>query len=171
MIPRENRAADAPGAERCPLRPCIGWREWLALPGLGIPAIKAKVDTGARTSTLHAYFAESFRQAGKTWVRFGVHPLQRRGDVAVTCVAPLLDRRMVRDSGGHLQRRYVIETRLRLGDLDWLAEMTLTARDGMLFRMLLGRSAIRGRFLVEPRASYLASRRPPLDTLYPELES
>jgi hypothetical protein len=171
MIPRESRPSGAPGAQRCSPRPCIGWREWLALPGLGIPAIKAKVDTGARTSTLHTYFAESFRHAGKTWVRFGVHPLQRRSDVAVTCMAPLLDRRLVRDSGGHLQRRYVIETRLRLGGLDWPAEMTLTARDGMLFRMLLGRTAIRGRFLVESHASYLAGPRPQLATLYPELES
>jgi len=149
------------------LRPCIGWREWLALPELGIPAIKVKVDTGARTSALHAYFVETFRRDHANWVRFTVHPLRRRGDLVVTCAARLLDQRVVRDSGGHPERRYVIETPLRLGDLEWRAELTLTARDRMLFRMLLGRTALSDRFLVDPHASYLASTRPALAALYP----
>jgi hypothetical protein len=151
-------------------RVVIGWREWLALPELSIPAIKAKTDTGARTSALHAYFTETFRRKGKSYVRFGVHPLQHRSDVSRACVAPLLDRRMVRDSGGHRQRRFVIETRLRLGDLEWTAELTLTARDTMLFRMLLGRTAMKGRFLVDPQSSYLASSKPRLAKAYPDLE-
>jgi hypothetical protein len=149
----------------------IGWREWVALPELSIPAIKVKVDTGARTSALHAYFTETFKRRGKGYVRFGVHPLQGRSDVSLTCVAPLLDRRVVCDSGGHRQRRYVIETLVRLGSREWTGELTLTSRDTMLFRMLLGRTAMIGRFLVDPQSSYLASSRPHLAGLYPDIDS
>jgi hypothetical protein len=144
----------------------IGWREWLALPTLQIPAIKAKVDTGARTSALHTFRTETFRRGGRDWVRFAVHPLQRRSDVVVWCTAPLLARRVVSDSGGHREERHVVETLIRIGELDWPAELTLTDRDSMLFRMLLGRTAIAGRILVDPAASYLAGKRPKLDRLY-----
>ena len=141
--------------------PTIGWREWAALPQLGIPAVKVKVDTGARTSALHAYRIEPFEQDGREHIRFWIHPLQRRTDIVIACEAPLLDRRMVRDSGGHAEERYVISTPLRIGKHEWDIELTLTSREDMLFRMLLGRRAlIAGHFLVDPRASYLNGKKP-----------
>lgn len=136
----------------------LGWREWAALPELGLAAVKAKIDTGARTSTLHAFYLESYRHRGERWVRFGVHPLQRRTDVVIHCSAPVHDRRTVSDSGGHRERRYVIRTRIAIGTAAWPVEMTLTNRDSMLFRMLLGRTAMAGRVRVDPGRSFLCGR-------------
>jgi len=143
-----------------------GWREWMGLPALGIPAIKAKLDTGARTSTLHAFFTEHFRQGTKDLVRFGVRPLQRHTTLTVICIAEVLDRRIVSDSGGHKEARWVIASPVRLGQEEWMIELTLTDRDSMLFRMLLGRSAMSKRLVVDPQASYLIGRKPPLKRLY-----
>jgi hypothetical protein len=139
----------------------IGWREWLSLPELGIPHLKAKVDTGARTSALHACYVEPFRARGVRMVRFGIHPLQRRTDIVIECTAAVIDRRDVTDSGGHREMRYVIETPATLGNVTWPVELTLTNRDTMRFRMLLGRTAMEDRFVVIPSASYLLGRRPP----------
>ena len=136
----------------------LGWREWVGLPALRLPLIKAKVDTGARTSTLHAFYVEAFRCAGEAFVRFGVHPLRGRSDVEVHCEAQILDRRAVSDSGGHKEQRYVIRTLLEIGGRTWPIEVTLTNREDMLFRMLLGRTAIAGRGIVDPMRSFVSGR-------------
>ena len=141
----------------------LGWREWLALPDLGIENIKAKVDTGARTSALHAFSVEPFDKAGEAWVRFAMHPLQYDTDQVVTCEARVLEQRKVRDSGGHSEMRYVIESTILIGDETVTAEITLTDRESMKFRMLLGRTALRGAYLVDPARSYLC-RTPPGDS-------
>lgn len=136
----------------------FGWLEWAVLPDLGIPAIRAKVDTGAKTSALHADEVEEFERDGRRWVRFVTRPVTRRPSITVPCEAPLADQRSVISSNGHSEERYVIETMLKIGKRSWLAEFTLTNRDTMRFRMLLGRAAMQGHALVDPGESFLQKR-------------
>lgn len=133
----------------------VGWRETLSLPGLGIEQINAKVDTGARTSCLHAFKVESFTKEETLWVRFWIHPVQRNNDKVTVCEAKVIDERIVRDSGGHEESRYVIQSDVSLGDQTWPIEITLTNRENMDFRMLLGRTAMHHRILVDPTKSFL----------------
>jgi hypothetical protein len=136
----------------------LGWREWVALPELGIRLIKAKIDTGARSSALHAYTIDPYFIGGRRWIMFAIHPKQKHRNISIECHAPVKDRRIVTDSGGHKQRRYVIETDILLGQSLIRTEVTLTNRDTMLFRMLLGRTAIDNRYLIDPGASYLQGK-------------
>lgn len=141
----------APATERT----IIGWREWLSIPNLGISAIKAKIDTGAKTSAIHAFEVDPFQKSGTRMVRFKIHPLQKRTDIILTCESPVADRRMVTDSGGHKEMRYVIRHNIVIGTTMKQIEITLTDRDSMLFRMLLGRRAMAGTFIVDPARSYM----------------
>ena len=140
-------------------RKLIGWREWVDLPDLGLHDIKAKVDTGARTSALHAFDVEPFRDGGRDRVRFSMHPLHRSDARVQICEADIVDQRVVTNSGGQREPRFVIETTLAFAGDTWPIEMTLTARDDMMFRMLLGRTAMNGRLIVDPELSYLMGRR------------
>jgi ribosomal protein S6--L-glutamate ligase len=133
----------------------VGWEEWVGLPGLGLPALRAKVDTGARTSALHAFDIEPFGRARKPHVRFAVHPIPGREDVTIACSAPILDRREVTSSNGETEFRFVIGTDLQIGARRWPIEVTLTDRGAMANRMLLGRQALAEGITVNPTESFL----------------
>jgi Uncharacterized protein conserved in archaea len=135
----------------------IGWREWVSLPGLGIGEIKAKIDTGARSSSLHAFDIQILDLKGKQRVRFKLHPIQRNTINTVSAEVDLIEYRTVRNSGGHTELRPVILTDMELMGKQWLIELTLTNRDVMGFRMLLGRQAIKGRFLIDCHQSFLSN--------------
>ncbi len=121
----------------------IGWKEWFGLDCLSLPAIKGKIDTGAKTSSLHAFNIESFYIEDVEYVKFDIHPLQKNKNVVRTCVARVIDRRMVSDSGGRKEKRFVIKSDLRIGESRIRIELTLANRDTMAFRMLLGRDAVK----------------------------
>lgn len=139
--------------------PVIGWREWVSLPDLGVDEIKAKIDTGARTSSLHAFGVERFDRNGTAWVRFVIHPIQRDSSISIPAESRLVDERLVRNPGGREEVRPVIRTALTLAGKRWFTEITLTRRDTMGFRMLLGRQSVRGRFVIDPGSSFKAERR------------
>lgn len=132
----------------------LGWREWICFSELDLPFIKAKIDTGARTSALHAYFVTPFDNNGEPWVRFGIHPQQGSKTLALIREAKIKDQRQVTDSGGHAELRYVIETGICVGGISRTIEMTLTNRDTMRFRVLLGRTALKKLFLVNSATSF-----------------
>ncbi|MFT4259728.1 ATP-dependent zinc protease [Microbacterium sp.] len=138
----------------------IGWREWVSLPDLGVDWLKAKIDTGARTSSLHAFDIHEFDRDGETWVRFRVKPWQESQEDAVEVECPVHDRRSVRSSSGHAQQRYVVELLIRLYDREVLAEVTLSNRDEMGFRMLIGREALRQGYVVDPARSFVGGKAP-----------
>jgi hypothetical protein len=149
---------DVKPATKDPMTVVIGWREWVTLPSLGINAIKAKIDSGARTSSLHAYDITEFKRGSRNFVRFTVHPQQRTQKAVVSCETRLLEKRKVKDSGGKVTLRPVIITQITLGDKTWEIELTLTNRNEMGFRMLLGRQALRNNFIINPGKSFLASK-------------
>jgi hypothetical protein len=136
----------------------VGWREWVSLPAWEVPHVKAKIDTGARTSSLHAFGLEWFDRAGSPWVRFQIHPWQRSTSDAVVTEAGVVATRDVRSSSGEVEHRPVVRTTLVLATREVTAEITLTRRDEMGFRMLVGREALRNRFVVDPGVSYLGGR-------------
>ena len=146
-------------------RSALGWREWASLPEIGIPSIQVKVDTGARTSALNAHDIEPFDRNGCQWVRFKLRGEQHQTD-DIVCAAKVKDVRVVKDSGGHAEERFVIEAVVGIGALpeSWPIEITLANRGGMSFAMLLGRTAIRRRFLVDPARSFVAGIPPAAQT-------
>lgn len=136
-----------------------GWREWVSLPSLGISQIKAKMDTGARTSSLHASDLQSVKKNGKLWVKFKVYPFQKNKKIVRQCSAQVIDHRWVKSSNGHREKRYVIHTDIKIGDEQWPIELTLTNRDEMGFRMLLGRTAMKKQLIIDSSRSYCIGKR------------
>ena len=128
----------------------IGWNEWCQLPQLNLPAIKAKIDTGAKTSALHAFNIVKFTRKHKPWVKFNIHPIQGNNELTVNCQSPLIDERFVMSSNGHKEHRPVIKTTVILGPLTWQIEITLSNRDPLKFRMLLGRNALKEHIIIDP---------------------
>lgn len=149
-----------PDYETTPAPTVVGWREWVRLDALGVPWIKAKIDTGARTSSLHAFDLREIEVDGQRWVRFDVHPWQATAEDSVTVELPVHDVRSVRSSSGHQETRYVVLVPMVLAGREVQAEVTLTGRDQMGFRMLVGREALVQGFLVDPAVSYAGGRPP-----------
>ncbi len=146
----------------------VGSEEWCALPQINIPAIKARVDSGAKTSALHAVNITPYKKNGNPWVSFEVHPLQNDGKTTIHCEAPVFDKRRVKSSSGQSEKRFVIKIAISIAEDAWEIEVTLTNRDSMGYRMLLGRQAMSGKMLVDPEASLLLGELSPdvLETYY-----
>lgn len=136
----------------------IGWREWVGFPELGVDAIKAKIDTGARTSTIHAWNIVEHESDDGPWVSFELHPVQRDNKTIVPCRAKVWDTREIRSSNGQIEHRVIIRTTLQLSENNWPIELSLTNRDAMGFRLLLGRAALRKRVRIDPGRSFLIPR-------------
>ncbi|WP_153557038.1 ATP-dependent zinc protease family protein [Roseimaritima sediminicola] len=149
--PRKRPVKERPSKER----PLIGWREWALLEGLDLPPIKVKIDTGARSSALHATRLKTFERDGQTWAAFTIHPLQRTTRQSQRVEMPVVEFRRVRSSNGQETDRPVVRTPVVIGQTRWILELTLADRDAMGFRMLLGRQAMRKRFQIDPGKSYL----------------
>lgn len=136
----------------------VGWREWVALPQADVPWVKAKIDTGARSSSIHAFDLEVFEQDERDWVRFSIHPWQRSDDDHVELSLPVLDMREVRSSNGQVEKRYAVALDVTLAGRTITTVMTLSNRDEMGFRMLIGREALERGFLVDSARSYAGGR-------------
>ncbi len=136
----------------------IGWREWVSLPSLAIPGIKAKIDTGARTSSIHASRIEIEKKRGKRYARFTVYPLTSNRNISIDCFTEIIDEKKVTDSGGRSEMRYFIRTDLVIGERRWKIDVSLSNRDKMRFRLLLGREALAGKVVIDPKKQYLTSR-------------
>lgn len=134
-----------------------GWREWAQLPDLGVEKIKVKLDTGAKTSSIHAFELATFTHMNEEWLRFDVHPIQDNDLITHTCTSPIVDYRWITSSSGHSQKRFIIQTTLKLGEFSSLIEISLANRDEMGFRMLIGRNALKKQILVDPAHSFLLS--------------
>ena len=137
----------------------VGWREWAQLPEFGVELIKVKIDTGAKTSAIHAFDISPFTYMGNDWVQFDIHPIQDNDLIIHTCACPLVDYRWITSSTGHRQRRFVIQTSLRIGGFSSRIEISLANRDEMGFRMLIGRNALKDDVLVDPNHSFLLSHK------------
>ena len=134
----------------------VGWVEWLSLPDLGISAIEAKTDTGAKTSALHAYNIQPFGKK-KRKVRFAINPIKDNPEIAIYCSADLFDQREITSSMGSKEIRYIIKTSIQIGDVTKEIELSLTNRENLNYRMILGRSALDG-FIVDPNSSFLQKK-------------
>lgn len=141
------------------MKAIIGSEEWCSFPELGLPAIKARIDSGAKTSSIHAFNIQTFRRDSQLWVSFEVHPLQNNRRTSIRCERPVVDKRAVKSSSGISETRYVISVPLELGEQRWDIELTLANRDSMGYRMLLGREAMTGRFLIDPANSFCMGER------------
>ncbi len=158
ILPMERQLTIGRGARAVKSLPIVGWREWLAIPTLQVGRIKAKIDSGARTSSLHAADIQAITDRGDPYISFIVYPEQRRRQTEIACVAAVFDQRLVTSSSGHRELRYIIQVEVSLGGATWPIELSLTNRDSMGFRMLLGREALRQRFLIDTSRSFIAGR-------------